>query len=91
MTDTQRREASERLVRALINLAAQGLRTHCSDAGASELWLSEHEGERAQAARLCIGCPVIQPCGEAAQANDERWHVWGGRDYTRRPRGQQAA
>jgi hypothetical protein len=27
------------LNRALINLAAAGLRTHCSDPGTSELWL----------------------------------------------------
>jgi hypothetical protein len=82
---THARQATKRLVRALVDLAARGLRTHCSDAGTSELWLSEHEGERAEAAILCIGCPVIQPCGEAAQANDERWGVWAGVDRTRRP------
>ena len=51
------RAEGERLTRALINLAAQGLRTYCSDAGSHSLWLSERDGERAEAARLCIGCP----------------------------------
>ena len=83
--------ASERLTRALINLAAAGLRTHCSDPGTSELWLSDHPVEGTQAARLCLGCPIIVECRAAADARDERWHVWGGKDYTRRPRGQQAA
>ena len=72
------------LTRALINLAASGLRTHCSDPGSRELWVSDHPAERTEAARLCIGCPVLTPCREAADARDERWHVWAGRDYTRR-------
>jgi hypothetical protein len=75
----------ERLTRALINLAAQGLRTHCSDPGSHSLWLSEHDGERAEAARLCTGCPVIEPCGEAAGARREKFGVWGGKDVTRMP------
>jgi hypothetical protein len=37
------KEASDKLTQALINIAARGLRTHCSDAGTSGLWLSEHE------------------------------------------------
>jgi len=82
---TAARVASERLLRALITLAARGQRTHCSDPGSNELWLSESEPERAEAARLCIGCPVFLQCGEAAAANDERWGVWGGRDRTVRP------
>jgi hypothetical protein len=79
---TLRITASARLVKALVNAASQGLRTHCSDAG-SELWLSESEAERAHAARLCIGCPVLAECGAAATANGERWGVWGGKDFTR--------
>jgi Transcription factor WhiB len=82
---TAAREASERLLRALITTAARGQRTHCSDASLGELWLSEHEPERAEAARLCIGCPVFLPCGQAAEAHDERWGVWGGRDRSVRP------
>jgi hypothetical protein len=76
---------SEQLTRALINLAAEGRRTHCSDPGTSGLWLSEDEKERGEAARLCLGCPVFHPCGEAARARGERFGVWGGRDRTRRP------
>jgi hypothetical protein len=79
------------LTQALINLAAAGLRVHCSDATLSELWTSDHEGERAEAARLCIGCPVLRECRQAADANDERHHVWGAKDYTRRQRTKQAA
>jgi Transcription factor WhiB len=74
--------ASERLIKALVDLAARGLRTHCSDPGTSELWLSESEAERAEAAQLCSGCPVFGPCGEAAEANRERFGVWAGRDVT---------
>jgi hypothetical protein len=82
---THARDASERLLRALITIASREQRTHCSDPGLSELWLSDHEPERAEAARLCIGCPVFVPCGQAAAANDERWGVWGGRDRSVRP------
>jgi hypothetical protein len=53
---------SEALTGALINLAARGLRTHCSDPGSSELWLSDYETERAEAVLLCRGCPVIIEC-----------------------------
>jgi Transcription factor WhiB len=79
-----RSAASERLVRALVDIASQGLRTHCSDAGA-ELWLSDSEADRAEAARLCIGCPVLAECGAAAAAHGEKFGVWGGVD--RSPRG----
>jgi hypothetical protein len=78
------RAETEALTRALINLAAAGLRTHCSDPGTSELWVSDHPGERGQAVKLCQGCPVIVECRQAADARDERWHVWGGKVYTRR-------
>jgi hypothetical protein len=83
--------ASRRFTRALVDLAANGLRTHCSDPVTSELWLSEVEAERAEAARLCRGCPVVAPCGEAAVARGERFGVWGGRDRTRHPNGRGVA
>jgi hypothetical protein len=79
------------LTLALVTAASKGLRPHCSDPGAEWLWLSEFEAERVEAARLCADCPVIVECGAAADERDERWHVWAGRGYTRRPRGQQAA
>jgi Transcription factor WhiB len=77
--------ATDQLTRALVNLAAQGLRTHCSDAGTGGLWLSEQESERREAARLCRGCPVLRPCLTAAKAQRETFGVWGGRDFTHRP------
>ena len=40
------RAESDQLTRALLNIAARGLRTHCSDPSLSELWLSEHKPER---------------------------------------------
>jgi hypothetical protein len=73
---------TERFTRSLINLAAAGLRTHCSDVGTSELWLSESEAERAQAAKLCGGCPVFDQCGEAASARREKFGTWAGVDRT---------
>jgi hypothetical protein len=69
---------------ALITIASKGLRPQCSDPGTSELWVSDHPAERREAAKLCAGCLVIVECRTAADARDERWHVWGGRDYTRR-------
>jgi hypothetical protein len=81
---TRGRAETECLTRALIDLAVRGLRTHCSDAGSSEMWVSDHPAERTTATRLCVGCPVIKECRQAADARDERWHVWGGKDFTRR-------
>jgi hypothetical protein len=42
------RVATDQLTTALLNIASKGLRPHCSDLGTSELWLSEHEPERAE-------------------------------------------
>jgi hypothetical protein len=77
--------AGERLTKALVDLAAQGLRTHCSDPESHHLWLSEDAEERARAVKLCRGCPIIGPCGEAASARRERFGVWSGVDRTRPP------
>ena len=74
--------ASEQFVRALINAAAAGLRPHCSDAGTRSLWISEHEPERAQAVILCRGCPVLAECRAVATARNEKFGVWGSRDFT---------
>jgi hypothetical protein len=75
--------ASARFTKALIDIASQGLRTHCSDAASKHLWLYEDPAERAQAARLCIGCPVQLECWSAANARGERFGTWGGMDFTR--------
>jgi hypothetical protein len=77
--------ASDQLTLALLNMAARGERTHCSDPTTHQLWLSEHEGERQVAVMLCDHCPVLTVCRETAELRDERLGVWGGRDLTRRP------
>ena len=82
---------SATLTRALLDSAAAGRRPHCSDPGTSELWLSDHEGERRESVRLCGGCVVLAECDAAATAWQEQRHVWGGKDYTRKQRKSAAA
>jgi hypothetical protein len=77
------RTESDQLTRALLDMASRGLRTHCSDPSLSELWLSEHEAERAEAVKLCRGCPVLLECREVGKY--QTWGVFGGRDVSRRP------
>jgi Transcription factor WhiB len=84
MTNGREAIASARFTKALIDLAAAGLRTHCSDPETSHLWLSEIE--RAQAAMLCIGCPVQVDCWSVARARGEAFGTWVGVDFTRKPR-----
>jgi hypothetical protein len=43
--------ASDRLTLALLDLAAQGLRTHCSDRGTSELWISDRSRDAPESAQ----------------------------------------
>jgi hypothetical protein len=74
--------ASERFTKALDRLAAAGQKIPCSDS--ADLWLSESQHARAEAARLCRGCPVIAECRAAAKARGERFGVWGGKDFTRK-------
>jgi hypothetical protein len=78
--------ATDRLTKAQLDLAGQGLRTHCADRTISHLWLSENDAERALAAKLCIGCPVQIACWNAAAARREQFGVWAGVDLTRKPR-----
>jgi hypothetical protein len=79
------RQATDQLTIALLNMAARGERTHCSDPTSHHLWLSEDQRDRDIATKLCTHCPVIVECGQAAAARDERWGVWGGRDRSIRP------
>lgn len=79
-TDTLDGEA---FIRALIDLDANNLRTHCSDPTTSALWLSDDRGERDQAKKLCGRCPVILECGGAAKGWGITFGVWGGRDFTK--------
>jgi hypothetical protein len=75
--------ASERLTRALRDLARLGILPHCADPSIGWMWLSEDAEDRARAVRLCRGCPTFHPCGEAASARRERFGVWSGQDRTR--------
>jgi hypothetical protein len=80
------RNASDRLTTALLAAAGRGLRTPCSDVALRDFWISEHDTERKQAARWCVECecPVLEECLAAAVPHDERWCVFGGRDFSRR-------
>jgi hypothetical protein len=48
---TAARVATDKLTTALIELGAQGLRTHCSDPGSSELWISDRSRDAAESAQ----------------------------------------
>jgi hypothetical protein len=76
-------KAGERFIRALVDLGAKDLRTHCSDAGTHNLWLSDDWGERREATKLCGGCPVLDQCGAAGKAWGVTWGVWGGKDLSK--------
>lgn len=78
--------ARDRLDRALLDLATQNRRPRCSDPDLHHLWTSEDRKERARAAELCRGCPLLHPCAEAAEEEDDRWTTRGGVD--RRPVGR---
>lgn len=55
-----------------------------------ELGIGPHEIKRQSrlARSLCGGCLVRQQCLNYAVANDERFGIWGGRDFGKaRPRG----
>jgi hypothetical protein len=78
--NTSARLASDKLTIAPLTIAVKGQRAHCSDVATHHYWTSEHPAERARAALACHGCPVGRECGEAAEANDERWGVWNAVD-----------
>jgi hypothetical protein len=58
-----------------------------------DLWFSRSLDDRREACRRCRHCPIIHKCGAAAEANQERHGVWGGKDFTKadRPRRRGAA
>jgi hypothetical protein len=45
------RVASDTLTLALLNMAARGERTHCSDPGTSELWISDRSRDAPESAQ----------------------------------------
>lgn len=76
--------ARDRLDRALLDLAADGRRPRCAEPADHLWWTSEDGDERARAARLCTGCPVLPLCAESAE--DEReLYVWAGVDHGTSP------
>lgn len=76
--------AREALDRALLDLAADGRRPRCGEPADHLLWTSEKPDERARAAALCVGCPVLQECALAAEEEGELF-VWAGVDRGTRP------
>jgi hypothetical protein len=87
------REASDALTRALVTIGSRGLRTPCSDVAVRDYWVSELESKRRQAARWCVEweCPVLAECLAFAIAHDEKWCVFGGRDFGKRLQRDKAA
>jgi Transcription factor WhiB len=85
MTARDARQANDKLTIALLNAASRGDKIPCGEYSIAYLFLSESEQERKLAAVACHSCPVFNPCGEAADANQEVFGVRAGRDYTRRP------
>lgn len=77
--------AREALVRAVLDLAAEGRRPRCGEPADHLWWTSEDADERARAAALCVGCPVLQQCAHAAEEAHELF-VWAGVDHGSRPR-----
>ena len=77
--------AHEALDRALLDLAADGRRPRCAEPEDHLWWTSEDRDERARAARLCTGCPVLRLCAVAAEEDGEIF-VRAGIDHGTRPR-----
>ncbi|QOK24145.1 WhiB family transcriptional regulator [Janibacter indicus] len=77
--------ARDALDRALLDLAADGRRPRCGEPADHLLWTSEDTDERARAAALCVGCPVLQECALAAEEEAELF-VWAGVDRGARPK-----
>lgn len=71
--------ARDRLDRALLDLADRGGRPRCGEPADHLLWTSEKPDERARAAGMCVGCPVLRQCALAAEEEGELF-VWAGVD-----------
>jgi Transcription factor WhiB len=83
--------ATREFNRQLLNMSVRGNRPRCSDPVDHQLWTSEDQRDRNLAAAWCSGCEVVQLCGDAAAERDERWGVWGAKDYSRPARTQTAS
>jgi hypothetical protein len=84
-TRTRAAKATHNLTMELLNAAERGDKIPCGDQSVAYLFLDEDKQNRRAAMRLCHSCPVFDPCGEAADANQEVFGVRAGRDYTRTP------
>jgi Transcription factor WhiB len=72
----------DQLTRALLDLVERGLHTKCQGPSVAHLWLSEDQGERDLASRLCEGCPLLRACFLSAAKSGATFGVFGGRDFT---------
>jgi hypothetical protein len=75
--------ATERLTASLADLETAGRSWPCK--GRDE-WISEDRHERAAAAELCAGCPVLELCADMATETKAKFGVYAGRDITPTPR-----
>lgn len=76
------------LTDALLRMADDGQRPRCGDWNEDNPWLADDPGLRAMAARWCEGCPVLAECDQAAKEMKASHGVWGGRDVTKRSKGE---
>lgn len=82
--------ARQQLDMALLDMGANNRRTRCAEPADHAWWTSDLDAERAAAARLCQGCPVLQLCGAAAEEDAEIF-VYAGVDHGTKPRRKKAA
>lgn len=59
-------------------------RAACGNLAEAEVFLAARASRR-RAIAICRQCPVIVECGEHADANDQRFGIWGGVDRSRGP------
>lgn len=50
----------------------------------ADLWTSDRGADRAEAARRCNRCPLLDECRRAADATRVRFGVWAGHDRATR-------
>lgn len=81
-----RQQAAERLLTATDTAIRAGLTLPCTGVRGGDPWLSDDENQRAEAATACRSCPVLDECRAYAQAHRTTFGVYGGRDFTPKPR-----
>lgn len=68
--------AHQRLADALLNIQ----HPHALPCRLDDRFISEKADERAEAADMCLDCPVFVPCGDAGRF--EPFGIWAGVDRT---------